>query len=48
VVVGHRAIDLYVWMSAIVLLVLLAGFGNLPVRGRCCRIFYCQVCVRFL
>jgi hypothetical protein len=27
------------WMSAIVLLVLFAGFGNIPVQGRCCRIF---------
>jgi hypothetical protein len=29
----------YVSMSAIVLLVLFACFGNLPVSGRCCRNF---------
>jgi hypothetical protein len=26
-------------MSAIVLILLFAGFGNLPVQGRCCRNF---------
>jgi hypothetical protein len=30
---------IYVWMSAIVLSVLFAGFGNLPVQGRCCQNF---------
>ena len=29
----------YVWMSAIVLLLIFTGFENLPVQGRCCRIF---------
>jgi hypothetical protein len=36
---GYRGIGVYVWMSVIVLLVLFAGFGNLPERGRCCQIF---------
>jgi hypothetical protein len=26
-------------MSVIVLILLFAGFGNLPVQGRCCRNF---------
>jgi hypothetical protein len=29
----------YVWMSAIVLIVLFAGFRNLPEQGTCCRNF---------
>jgi hypothetical protein len=29
----------YVWMSAIMLLLIFTGFENLPVQGRCCRIF---------
>jgi hypothetical protein len=28
-----------VWLSAIVLILLFAGFRNLPVQGRCCRNF---------
>jgi hypothetical protein len=35
----------YVWMSAIVLLVLFAGFGNLPVRGRCCCFLLTGLCL---
>jgi hypothetical protein len=29
----------YVWMLTIMMLVLFAGFGSLPVRGRCCQFF---------
>jgi hypothetical protein len=29
----------YAWMSAIVLILLFAGFRNLPVQGRCYRNF---------
>jgi hypothetical protein len=34
---------IYLWMSAIVVLLLFAGFGNLPVQGRCCR-FFVDIC----
>ena len=36
---GYLGINVYVWMSAIVLLLIFTGFENLPVQGRCCRIF---------
>jgi hypothetical protein len=30
---------LYIRVSAIVLILLFVGFGNLPVQGRCCQNF---------
>ena len=35
----HSSCRLYMCVSAIVLLDLFAGFGNLPVQGKCCRFF---------
>jgi hypothetical protein len=29
----------YAWKTTIVLILLFAGFRNLPVQGRCCRNF---------
>jgi hypothetical protein len=34
-------------MSTIVLLLLFAGFGHLPVQGRCCRIFFDRLLLIF-
>jgi hypothetical protein len=39
VIYDLRNVVVYVWMSAIVLLVLFTGFGNLTVQGRRCRNF---------
>jgi hypothetical protein len=35
----HSSCRLYMCVSAIVLLDLFAGFGNLPVQGKCCLFF---------
>jgi hypothetical protein len=32
---GHRVVDVYLHVSAIMLLLIFAGFGNLPMQGRC-------------
>jgi hypothetical protein len=56
VVVGHRIVDVYVWMSVIALLLFFAGFRNLPMRERCCQIilltdlcsFFCGEVLVFL
>jgi hypothetical protein len=35
----HPSCRLYMCVSAIMMLDLFAGFGNLPVQGKCCRFF---------
>ena len=42
----HSSCRLYMCVSAIVLLDLFAGFGNLPVQGKCCRFFW-HACLFF-
>jgi hypothetical protein len=40
VIVGHHIVDVYVWMSTIMLLLVFASFRNLPVRGGVLPIFF--------